>query len=326
MPAPPSLLVTRRLPAAVEARLHAGFRCTTSPDDAPLDAGALARALATHDAVCCTVTDRLTADVFAAAGAHPAGVRTRLLANVGVGVNHVALDAARAHGVRVTNTPDVLTDDTADLAVALVLMTMRRLGEGERLVRAGAWRGWAPTHHLGRTLRTATLGVVGWGRIGRATAERAHRAFGMRRRLPHATSRAPRRAVGRAVRHARRAARGERRRLAALPGDARHAPPDERAHPRADEAGRGARQHGARRRGRRGRARRRAGDGRLAGAGLDVHAHEPRVHPGLLAREDVVLLPHLGSATLETRTAMGLRAADNLEAWRDGRPLPDAVA
>jgi lactate dehydrogenase-like 2-hydroxyacid dehydrogenase len=209
MPAPPTLLVTRRLPPAVEARLAAGFRATLNADDAPPDPDALARALAEHDAVCCTVTDPLTADVFAAAAARPGGVRARLLANVGVGTNHVALDAARAHGVRVTNTPDVLTDDTADLAIALVLMTLRRLGEGERLVRAGAWRGWAPTHHLGRTLRTATLGVVGWGRIGRrrrsARTARSACASSTTRHIPSATPcRGPRRAP-RSTRCSRRA-------------------------------------------------------------------------------------------------------------------------
>lgn len=324
MPAP-TLYVTRRLPAPVEARLAARFAATRNATDAPPDVDALADALATHDALCCTVTDPLGAETFARAAARPGGVRARLLANVGVGVNHIALDAARAHGVRVTNTPDVLTDDTADLAIALVLMTLRRLGEGERLVRAGAWTGWAPTHHLGRALRGRTLGVVGWGRIGRATAWRAHAAFGMR--VAYHTPRPAAHPVDwatplptldallgasdvvslhcpatPATRHLLDArALAAMRPGAVLINTARGDVVDEDA--LVDALARG----------------------HLAGAGLDVHAHEPRVHPALVGREDVVLLPHLGSATVETRTAMGMKAAESLEAFFDGREPPDAV-
>jgi lactate dehydrogenase-like 2-hydroxyacid dehydrogenase len=320
-------VITRRLPAEGEARLATGFACTPNTSDAPLDAAGLAAALATADAVLCTVTDRIDAAVLDDAARRAGGrPRARLLASFGVGTNHVDLDAARAHGVTVTNTPDVLTDDTADLAMALVLMTMRRLGEGERLVRAGAWDGWAPTHHLGRTLTGRVLGIVGWGRIGRATARRAHHGFGMRvvYHTPHPERDPEPWAAPCATLHALLAASdvvslhcpatpatrglidaaalGRMRPDAVLVNTARGDIVDEDALAAALRAG------------------------WLGAAGLDVHAHEPRVHPVLAAMEQVVLLPHLGSATVETRRAMGDRAAANLEAWRDGRSPPDRVA
>ena len=324
----PVLLVTRRLDPAVEARLAALGDATLAPaDDRPPDAGALARALADADVVVPTVTDRLDRAVFdAAAALAPDGrVRARLLANVGVGVNHVDLDAARAHGVAVTNTPGVLTDDTADLAMALVLMAARRLGEGERLVRAGRWTGWAPTQLLGTALAGRTLGVVGFGRIGRALARRAHFGFGLRvvyhtprppADLPWATAVPSLDAL-----------------LAAADVVSLHCPATPATRHLIDG---------------RALARMRPGailvntargdvvdadalahalvHGPLAAAGLDVYEGEPRVPAALLALENVVLLPHLGSATVDTRRAMGMRAADNVAAWLAGAPLPDRVA
>lgn len=324
-PTTPTLVVTRRLPAEVEARLARRCACTFNPSDTPPDAVTLARALATADAVLCTVTDRFDAATFARAAAD-GGVRARLLCNFGVGVNHIDLDAARAHGVQVTNTPDVLTHDTADLAMALVLMTLRRLGEGERLVRASAWTGWAPTHHLGHSLEGRTLGIVGWGRIGRATARRAHHGFGLRvvYHTPHperhpepwatpcptldalleasdvVSLHCPATAATRGLIDRRALAR--MRPGAVLVNTARGDVVDEAALVDA------------------------LASGRLAAAGLDVYADEPRVPAALRALPNVVLLPHLGSATVETRRAMGMRAASNLEAWLDGREPPDRVA
>ena len=322
----PLVVVTRSLPAPVEARLVERFDARLNTDDTPFDAGGLAHALATADAVLCTVTDRITAAVFEQAARD--GGRARLLANFGVGINHIDLAAARAHGVAVTNTPGVLTEDTADVAMALVLMAARRLGEGERMLRAGAWHGWRPAQLLGTSLGGRTLGIVGFGRIGQAVARRARHGFGMRVLYLNPS---PRDEAAAAVGAERRASLDEL--LADSDVISLHCPatPDtrhlidaralSRMRPGAilvntsrgdvvDEAALAAALDA----------------GRLRAAGLDVYEAEPRVHPALLAREDVVLLPHLGSATVETRRAMGDRAADNLEAFFAGRPLPDAVA
>lgn len=317
----PRIVVTRRLPDAVERRLANRFDAVLSAADAPPSRDDLLRALRDADGVLCTVTDRLDAALLASPG-----VRARILANFGVGTNHVDLDAAREAGIVVTNTPDVLTDDTADLAILLMLTVARRAGEGERLVRRGAWEGWRPTHHLGTRLTGKTLGIVGFGRIGRATAERAHAGFGMRvlawgprldeAALPAWAERAS--SLDRLLedsdvvslhcpatpdtRHLMNA-RTLRlmRRGAFLVNTARGDVVDEDA--LADALAAGA----------------------LAGAGLDVHEREPVVHPRLLERENVVLLPHLGSATRETREAMGMRAVDNLEGHFSGRGAPDRV-
>jgi lactate dehydrogenase-like 2-hydroxyacid dehydrogenase len=318
----PVVGITRRLPAAVEAAMAGRFDLIPSRDDLPLGPEALARLLRAADGVVCTVTDALTAECFA--GTPP---RARILANFGVGVNHIALDAARAAGVVVTNTPDVLTEDTADLAIGLMLALLRRMGEGERELRAGRWSGWRPTHLMGRRLSGKTLGIVGIGRIGRAVARRAERGFGMKvlawsrskTRLSEADTGIER--VNRlddllersdivslhcplvpTTRHLLGAAQFARMRPGAvLVNTARGPVVDEAALVDALEAG------------------------RIAGAGLDVYEDEPRVHPGLLAREDVVLLPHLGSATVETRDAMGMRVLANLVPFFEGRAVPDRV-
>lgn len=319
----PVVTVTRRLPAAVEAALAERFDCRFNPGDAAPDGAALRQALANSDALLCTVTDTLDAAVL---GTTPG--RARLLANFGVGHEHIDLAAARSLGIVVTNTPGVLTDDTADLAIALMLMAARGLGSGERELRSGAWRGWHPMHHLGTRLTGKTLGIVGMGRIGRAVARRAVHGFGMR--LQYA-SRTPLPAGEAAALDAVRleldqvfaesdfvslhvSANDETRhlvdarRLALMPrhgiliNTTRGFVVDEAA--LVDALERGA----------------------IAAAGLDVYEREPRVSPGLLALDNVVLLPHLGSATVESRTAMGMRAFENLVAWSEGRPLPDPVA
>ena len=318
----PTLLVTRRLPLAVEAVLRERYAVTQREDDRPLSAAELAEGLRTHDAVLCTVTDPLGEEVVATEGR-----RARILANFGVGVNHIALDATRAAGIVVTNTPDVLTDDTADLAIALMLAVLRRMGEGERELRAGAWSGWRPTHLLGRRLSGKTLGIVGLGRIGRAVARRATLGFGMtvlawsRSKKRPSEAGAPIERVHRldhllersdvvsihcplvpTTRHLIGASQLARMKsTAVLINTARGAIVDEAALVDALEAG------------------------RIAGAGLDVYEGEPEVHQGLLGREDVVLLPHLGSATHETREAMGMRAVENLDAFFAGSEPPDRV-
>jgi lactate dehydrogenase-like 2-hydroxyacid dehydrogenase len=320
----PTVVVTRRLPPRVEAALGELFDARLNREDRAFDAEALRAALRSADGVLCTVTDRLSADVLATTPR-----RARILANFGVGYNNIDVDAAKARGLVVTNTPDVLTDDTADLAITLLLMVARRTGEGERHVRAGEWSGWRPTHMLGTKVSGKTLGVIGMGRIGRAVAERARHAFRMRI-LFHDPYPPPedvlerigaerRETVEDVLREAdfvslhcpaspetRHLMNAERLALmkptAFLVNSARGDVIDEEALVDALRAK------------------------RIAGAALDVHEHEPKVHPELLAMQNVVLLPHLGSATLETREAMGFRALENLKAFFAGAAPRDRVA
>ncbi|MBX3172790.1 MAG: D-glycerate dehydrogenase [Gemmatimonadaceae bacterium] len=319
----PVVWVTRRLPAAVEAAIDARFERRQLADDRPLTAEELARAFREADAVLCTVTDRVGAECFAQAGR-----RARVVANFGVGVNHIDLAAAREAGVLVTNTPDVLTDDTADLALLLMLAVLRRAGEGERELRAGRWSGWRPTHLLGARLSGKTLGIVGLGRIGRAVAQRARDGFGMR---VLATTR--RGATAPATSDSVTLVPSLAELLPQVDVLSLHCPATPDTRHLIDAAALALMPHHAV------LINPARGDvvdeaalvaalnaGTIAGAGLDVYEREPHVHPGLLGREDVVLLPHLGSATRETRDAMGLRALANLSAFFDGAAPSDRVA
>jgi lactate dehydrogenase-like 2-hydroxyacid dehydrogenase len=319
----PTVVVTRRLPGPVEEELSRDFDARLNREDRPLGAEGLQDALRTADALLCTVTDRLTADVL---NAEP--LRTRLLANFGVGFNHIDTAAAKARGIAVSNTPDVLTEATADIAITLLLMISRRTGEGERHVRAGAWTGWRPTHMLGTQVSGKLLGLVGMGRIARAVAKRAHHGFGMRVIFhdPFPPSAAEAAALGAEPRESledvlseadfvslhcpatpetRHLMNRERfalmRRTSFLINTARGDVVDEVALAEA------------------------LSDGTIAGAALDVFEREPEVTPALLGMENVVLLPHLGSATQETRIAMGRRALDNLRLFFSGAPLRDRV-
>jgi len=319
----PRLLVTRRLPAAVEAYIQDHFDARLSPDDVPLDRAALGAALRTYDAICPTITDKFDADLLSA----PA-TQVRIIANFGAGVDHIDLVAAKAAGVVVTNTPDALTDATADIAMLLILMTARRAGEGERELRAGRWTSWRPTHMLGQSVTGRTLGLVGFGRIAQAVAVRA-RACGMR--IAYHSRRAAPDDVEKALAATRAASLddlAERSDVLSLhvPGgvETRHmidGPLLDRMKPTAILVN---------------TARGSVVDetaladalraGKIAAAGLDVYEREPVVEPGLLELENVVLLPHLGSATVETRTAMGLQAAANLDAFFAGLEPPNRVA
>ena len=317
------MIVTRRLPAPVEVRLAELFDVHLNPDDVPFAPAALVDAMRAADGLLVTVTDRIDA---ATLRAEPR--RAGILANFGVGHDHIDLGAAAECGVVVTNTPGVLTDDTADLAMALLLAVMRRVGEGERHVRSRGWSGWRPTHMLGTRVTGATLGIVGMGRIGRAVAARAHRGFGMRIRFHQPTPVDPAGLAGLdaircdsleellatsdavslhcpATPATRRLIDASRLSLmragAVLINTARGDIVDEAALARALAAG------------------------TIAGAGLDVYADEPRVAPELLALENVVLLPHLGSATGAARLAMGHRAVDNLVTFLAGREAPDRL-
>ena len=290
----PRILLTRRWPAPVEAHLAERYEVTANLADVPMGEAALVAAMREHDALCPTVSDTIGAAVIEAAGS-----RARIIGNYGVGYNHVDVDACRRAGIVLTNTPDVLTDATADLALTLLLMVARRAGEGERMVRSRAWPGWAPTQMIGSELKGKTLGLVGLGRIAQATAARAHHGFGMRiaytapRRQPDEVEAAvdahylPSADAlveaadfvslhcpgGPATHHLIDAARLARMKPGAiLVNTARGSVVDERALAQA------------------------LASGRIAGAGLDVYEGEPAVEPALLTLENVVLLPHLGSA------------------------------
>lgn len=314
----PRVIVTRKLPEPVEQELNRSFDVQLNSDDHQLSASELQVALRNGDGVLCTVTDRVSAEVLSV---EP--LRCRILANFGVGYNHIDIARARQRGLVVSNTPGVLTEATADLAMTLLLMVARRAGEGERQVRAGRWTTWGPTHLMGVDVSKRTLGIIGLGRIGRAVARRAHAGFGMRvvSYSPHPLPPAEADTLGviqlsnvkgvlaeadfvslhcPATPATYHLINEERLRLmkpsAFLINTARGDIVDEAALVQAlDER-------------------------RIAGAGLDVYEQEPTVHPGLLRHENVVLLPHLGSATLATRVAMGMKAVENLRVFfQDGK-------
>lgn len=323
MSARPRVVITRTIPAACEAEAQRMFDAVVNPTDTPFTAAQLQEALRTADALLPTVTDKITAEVLGVAGR-----RARIIANFGVGFNNIDIPAAKAAGLTVTNTPDVLTDDTADIALTLLLMVARRAGEGERHVRQKQWTGWRPTHMLGTKVSGKTLGLVGFGRIAKAVARRAHHGFGMRilfsDPFPPTAGEAkalgaePRATVEEVLREAdfvslhcpatpetRHLINAERLRLmqkdAYLINTARGDVVDEAALVAALQAG------------------------VIKGAGLDVFEREPAVTEALLGMENVALLPHLGSATLDTRVAMGLRALENLQLFFAGQPVRDRV-
>jgi lactate dehydrogenase-like 2-hydroxyacid dehydrogenase len=315
------ILLTRHWPTAVE---HAAQqRYETTIRNSPLTLAEWHAALQEYDAICPCVIDRIGADVLNVE--HP---RTRLLANYGVGYNHIDLVAAAARGLSVSNTPDVLTHATAELAMTIMLMLARRAGEGERQLRAGQWNGWFPTHLMGAQVTGATLGIVGMGRIGLSMAQKAHDGFGMKilyhnrkpvddaavvamqaeycADLPTLLRRSDFVALhcpgGKNNRHLiNAAALAHMQKHAFLINTARGDVVDEVALAEALQKR------------------------QIAGAGLDVYEGEPKVTPALLNMENVVLLPHLGSATEATRTAMGMRVLSNLDAFFSGQPLPDRV-
>ena len=319
----PRILVTRRWPAAVEAVLSERFDATFNLDDIALDAGQLRAALLAYDAVLPTVSDRLPATLF-----EGDAITTKILGNFGVGFNHIDVASAREKGIVVTNTPGVLTDCTADIAMLLLLSVARRGGEGERELRAGEWSGWRPTHMIGTKVTGKTVGIIGFGRIGRAFAQRCHFGFGMDVAFYNRSAIDPMEAArygamqlptiedvlaasdfvslhcpgGAENRHLMNAARFAAMKPGAfLINTARGDVVDEAALISALE------------------------QGTIRGAGLDVYEAEPNVPERLKAMENVVLLPHLGSATEETRTAMGMKVVDNITAFFEGGEPPDRV-
>lgn len=317
--AKPTLYVSRLLAAPVMAAIRARFRLALEPDAMPPSRDTLLKGLHEAEAIIATLTEQLDEPLLQAAP------RLKVIANHAVGYNNIDLRAAKARGLIVTNTPDVLTDATADLTWALLLATARRVTEGHRLVQTGAWTGWEPTQLLGAEVTGQTLGVIGMGRIGEAVARRAM-GFGMTvlytshksvsspdpmKPWQQVTLEALLRQSDFISLHVPLTADthhliGEQafslmRPTAILLNTSRGPVVDEAALVAALKAG------------------------NLAGAGLDVYEDEPRVHPGLLTLPHVVTLPHLGSATLGTRVRMGLLCVENVLAVLEGRPAPNRV-
>ncbi len=318
----PLIIVTRKLPDAIETRMMELFDARLRSDDAPMTPAQLTEAVRQADVLVPTVTDRIDAALLAEAGPN-----LKLIASFGTGVDHIDLAGARARGITVTNTPGVLTEDTADMTMALILGVSRRLVEGERLLREGKWEGWAPTFMLGHRIWGKRLGIVGMGRIGQALARRA-RGFGLsihyhnRRRVPEATERELEATYWESL--DQMLARMDiisvncphtpatyhllsARRLKLLRPEcivvntARGEVIDEAA------------------------LTRMLVNREIAGAGLDVFEHEPAVNPKLLRLDNVLLLPHMGSATLEGRIDMGQKVLINIKTFIDGHRPPDRV-
>ena len=320
-PARPKVIVTRELTDGVMRRMADLFDATLNREDRGLTRAELEAAVADTDILVPTITDRIDADLLA-----KASPRLKMIANFGVGVDHIDLHAARERKILVTNTPGVLTEDTADMTMALILSVPRRLGEGEKLIRSGQWDGWKPSGMLGHRVNGKTLGIVGMGRIGRAVAKRAQ-GFGIRtiyhnrHRLPESIEaelgarfveldvlftqsdivsiNCPHTAETHHLVDAHRLS--QMRSDAYLVNTSRGDVLDENALIEALESG------------------------RIAGAGLDVYVNEPHVDPRFLNLANTVLLPHMGSATYEGRAAMGEKVIANIRAWVDGHRPPDQV-
>jgi lactate dehydrogenase-like 2-hydroxyacid dehydrogenase len=313
------LLITRRLPDRVLDAARTQFDVTLRDRTDPLPPDELRAALRDFDLVLPTLGDRFQPDVFA----DIPNPRARILANFGVGYNHIDVEAAKAAGVAVTNTPGAVTDATADIALSLILMTARRLGEGERILRAGKWEGWGPVQMLGTHVTGKRLGIIGFGRIGKAIAKRCHFGFDMEvvftnrsrvddpglpaRQVEMAEAMAADFVVvavpgGKATHHLINAGTLAQMKTSGIfvnisRGDV------------VDEAALIDALH----------------QGRIAGAGLDVYEFEPKVPAALAALENVTLLPHLGTACLEVREGMGLMAVANLIAFADGKVPPNLI-
>lgn len=318
----PKVIVTRRLPDPVETRMRELFDTELNLDDVPLDREALIRAVQRADAIVPTITDHIDADLIAAAGD-----KLKLIANFGAGVDHIDVAAANERGIAVTNTPGVLTEDTADLTMALIMAVSRRIVEGANVVQAGEFTGWTPTWMMGRRVNGKRLGIIGMGRIGQAVARRA-KAFGMQ---IHYHNRKP---VSHVIAEELEATYWESldqmlARMDIISVNCPHTPATyhllsarrlKLLQPHAvvvNTARGGIIDEGA------------LADllaaGAVAGAGLDVFEFEPAINPKLLTQPNAVLLPHLGSATVEARIDMGEKVIINLKTWMDGHRPPDRV-
>lgn len=318
----PLVIVTRKLPEAIETRMMELFNTKLNPDDHPLSQAELIEAVKTADVLVPTVTDRIDGRILAHANPN-----LRLIANFGTGVDHIDLAAARQRGITVTNTPGVLTEDTADMTIALILATSRRLAEGERVIRTSEWGGWSPTWMLGRRIWGKRLGIIGMGRIGTAVARRA-RAFGMSIHYHN------RNRVSEEIEHELEATYWESldqmmARMDILSVNCPHTPAT--YHLLSARRLKLLQKHSILVNTARGEVidenalTRMLVGGEIAGAGLDVFEHEPAVNPKLVALDNVVLLPHMGSATIEGRIDMGEKVIINIKTFIDGHRPPDRV-
>jgi glyoxylate reductase len=318
----PKVVVTRKLPDAVETRMRELFDAELNLDDHPLSAEELAMAVQRADVLAPTVTDKIDAEVLRAAGPN-----LKLIANFGAGTDHIDVAAAAARGITVTNTPGVLTEDTADMAMALILASARRIVEGARVVQAGAFAGWSPTWMVGRRIGGKRLGIIGMGRIGQAVAKRA-RAFGMQ---VHYHNRRP---VPAPVAEALEATYWDSldqmlARMDILSVNCPHTPAT--FHLLSARRLKLLQPHAILVNTARGEVIDEAAlaellaQKQIGGAGLDVYEHEPAINPRLLELSNVVLLPHMGSATVEARTEMGEKVIINIKTFLDGHKPPDRV-
>lgn len=313
------LLITRPLPQAVIEAARATFDVEVRESTAPMEAAELRRALANFDVVLPTLGDVFSADVFT----DVAQLRAKMLANFGVGFTHIDIDAAKAAGIQVSNTPGAVTDATADIAMTLMLMSARRAGEGDRLVRSGAWEGWHPTQMLGLHLSGKHVGILGMGRIGEAIARRCHFGFGMQVSYFNRSAKTvdfEATQVGSLIALAQQVDVL----VVAVPGGAtRHLVNAEvlavmQPHAHLINIARGEIVEEA-------ALIAALQAGQIAGAGLDVYEFEPKVPEALKQMETVTLLPHLGTATLEVRTSMGMMSVENAVAYAMGKPVPNPV-
>jgi glyoxylate reductase len=318
----PKVVVTRKLPAPIEARMGELFDVRLNPDDQPMTPAALIAAMAEADVLVPTITDRIDGKLLAAAGPS-----LRMIANFGAGVDNIDVDAAHARGLVVTNTPGVLTEDTADMTLTLIMASARRLVEGANTVQAGDFHGWTPTWMLGRRLRGAQLGILGMGRIGQALARRA-RAFGMSIHYHN------RKRVGSRIEEELGATYWESldqmlARVDIISVNCPHTPATYhllsarrlkllQTHAIVVNTARGEVIDEA-------AMANMLAAGELGGAGLDVYEHEPAINPKLLKLPNVVLLPHMGSATVEGRIEMGEKVIVNIRTFLDGHRPPDRI-
>ncbi len=317
------VFITRKWPASVEEQLKARYDVTLNEDDRALTANEFKKALQDYDAVCPTVCDSFPSEVLKVENK-----RCKILGNFGVGYNHIDIAAAKAENLIITNTPGVLTESTADLAMTLLLMSARRGAEGDRLVRSKQWQGWCPTQMMSSDVTSATLGLIGFGRIAQAMAKKAHHGFGMKIIYYKPSPAEP------SVINELKASACDSIEQLLQSADfiSLHCPGgDSTRHlinqPMLDLMKPTAHLINTAR-----------GDvvetqalintlkaKRIVGAGLDVYEDEPKVAEGLLQLDNVCLLPHLGSATIATRTAMGEKVLKNLDAFFNNQPIPDRV-
>ena len=318
----PVVVVTRKLPDAIETRMMELFDARLNHDDHPMDQAELIEAVKTADILVPTVTDRIDSRVLS-----QANPELRLIANFGTGVDHIDLASARERGITVSNTPGVLTEDTADMTMALILAVPRRLVEGENRVRSGGWKGWSPTGMLGHRIFGKRLGIVGMGRIGQAVARRA-RGFGLSVHY-HNRNRVHEEIEGELEATYWESLDQMLARMDIISVNCPHTPATYhllsarrlklmQPHCYVVNTARGeVIDENA--------LTRMLRSGELAGAGLDVFEHEPAVNPKMLELDNAVLLPHMASATLEGRAEMGEKVIINIKTFVDGHVPPDRV-